>query len=488
MKDLSNVSVAPMSTPTAQFSPDDRYTLDDGLVYLTGILGVGGTGVVTIAQILATAAVIDGRFVRSLDQTGLAQKGGAVVSDLKISADPFEEGSKLSRGTCGLYLVCDTLVGTDPTNLKVVDSNSTHAIVSTTQVPTGQMVVDTSVSFPEAGQIRDAINSKVRRAIYLDPATLARDLFGDEQFTNMVMVGVAYQSGALPISANAIEQAITLNGAAVDTNLQAFRRGRQAVHDPAALQMTIDATRRVVYTPPPLSTRALELARSTGATSDSDLARVIAVRVDELVAYQNVDYARSYVDFVGRVLREESRAVGATDTALTDAVARNLFKLMAYKDEYEVARLAFDPEFAATLHDTFGEDATTQIRLHPPALRAMGMKNKLALGRWAHPSLKTLARMKRVRGIKLDLFGYHHIRKMERALIEEYRDVISELLASLAPPNHTQAVAIAALPDMVRGYEQIKVDNVAAYRSEQTRLLKAFRVGDARSEAAATGH
>ncbi|AFR49803.1 indolepyruvate ferredoxin oxidoreductase family protein [Gordonia sp. KTR9] len=438
------------------------------------IVGVGGTGVVTVAQILATAAVIDGRHVRSLDQTGLAQKGGAVVSDLKIAADPFEEGSKLSQGACGLYLVCDTLVGTDPTNLKVVDTSSTQAIVSTTQVPTGQMVIDTSVTFPEPALIRDAINSKVHRAIYLDPATLARDLFGDEQYTNMVMVGAAYQAGALPISADAIEQAITLNGAAVDTNLQAFRRGRQAVHDPDALQMTIDATRRVVYTPPPLSTHALRFADTTGAVSGSELSRLVAVRVDELIAYQDLDYARSYADVVRRVLQAETEVVPGPGSPLAEAVARNLFKLMAYKDEYEVARLAFDAEFAATLRDTFGEDATTQIRLHPPALRAMGMKNKLALGRWAHPTLRTLARMRRLRGSKLDVFGYHHIRKMERELIVEYREVISTLLSTLDVDNHDRAVAIASLPDMVRGYEQIKVDNVATYRAALVEQLAEY--------------
>lgn len=481
----SFVTVTQGSARAFESAPDiDIQTLpnpvrgNDDSEFGVRILGVGGTGVVTVAQILATAAVIDGKHVRSLDQTGLAQKGGAVVSDLKVSDEPFEQGSKLSRGGCGLYLVCDTLVGTDPTQLKVVDKERTQAIVSTTQVPTGQMVVDTSVSFPAAAQIRDAINSRVRRAIYLDPATLARELFGDEQYTNMVMVGAAFQAGALPISAEAIERAITLNGAAVGTNLQAFGRGRQAVADPEALRLTIDATREVGFTPPPLSAHARQLATSIGAAADDELGRVVAKRIDELIAYQSADYAAGYADFVGHVLRIEAEAIGSQSTELTEAVARNLFKLMAYKDEYEVARLAFDPEFDATLKDTFGADASTRIRLHPPMLRAMGMKNKIGLGRWAHPPLKTLARMRRIRGTRLDVFGYAHIRKMERVLITEYRDVITTLLTSLTAHNHLSAVAIAELPDLVRGYEQIKVDNVLRYRTELAKMLDEYTSPD----------
>ncbi|MCB8913736.1 indolepyruvate ferredoxin oxidoreductase family protein [Rhodococcus rhodochrous] len=442
------------------------------------ILGVGGTGVVTVSQILATAAVIDGKFVRSLDQTGLAQKGGAVISDLKLGIHPFEQGSKIGQARCNLYLACDSLVGTDPNNLKVADPATTIAVVSTTEIPTGQMIVDTSVHFPDLNTIRTAIDDVAHRAVYLDPATLSRELFDDEQYTNMLLVGAAYQTGVLPISAHAIERAITLNGASVDANLQAFRRGRQAVADPESLTRAIEANRRTVFTPVSPTEQALRIAGTVRAETGSELARLVAVRTADLIDYQDSSYATEYVQFVERVRAEEVAAIGGS-TVLTETVAKYLYKLMAYKDEYEVARLALDPAFDAAVKETFGASATRSVRLHPPMLRAMGMKNKLSLGSWVNPGFKTLYRMRRVRGTKLDVFGYHHIRKMERALISEYRDIIEKLLQDLTPATVAAAVEIAGLPDMIRGYEQIKVANVKAYHQRLAELLSIFPSRDA---------
>src|SRR5208282_638265 len=196
------------------------------------ITGVGGTGVVTIAQILATAAAVEGRHVRTLDQTGLAQKGGAVVSDLKINARPTEQAAKLADGECDLYLGCDSLVATDGANLRVADPERTVAVVSTTEVPTGQMVVDPGRRFPGTGQVMSAVEGSVASARFLDAAGLARELFDDEQYANMILVGVAYQVGALPIGAEAIEHAIRLNGVAAEANIAAFRQGRLSVSGP----------------------------------------------------------------------------------------------------------------------------------------------------------------------------------------------------------------------------------------------------------------
>ncbi|MFC9360832.1 indolepyruvate ferredoxin oxidoreductase family protein [Rhodococcus sp. NPDC057014] len=437
------------------------------------IMGVGGTGVITVAQILATAAVIDGKFVRSLDQTGLAQKGGAVVSDLKISAELREGASKIGRGRCRLYLGCDSLVATDPNNLKVANSSDTVAVVSTTEIPTGQMIVDTAVHFPELTTIRTAIDGATSRAIYLDPALLSRELFDDEQYTNMLLIGAAFQTGVLPIAAAAIEQAITLNGVSIEANLQAFRRGRQAIADPDALTAAIDGNRRAVFEPAGPSPQALALAGTVRAAADSELARLVGLRTAELIDYQDADYARDYAQFVESVRQREAASVGGS-TALTEAVAKNLFKLMAYKDEYEVARLALDPAFDAAVKDTFGRSAKRSVRLHPPMLRAMGMKNKLSLGSWINPGFRTLHRMRKIRGTKLDVFGYHHIRKMERELIAEYRDTIEQLLNLLTPHSLAAAVEIAELPDLVRGYEQIKVANVATYHQELDKLLTTY--------------
>jgi indolepyruvate ferredoxin oxidoreductase len=437
------------------------------------VVGVGGTGVVTVSQVLATAAVIDGRYVRTLDQTGLAQKGGAVVSDLKISPAAFDAAAKIGQRRCDLYLVCDTLVGTDPINLKVTAPESTVAVVSTTQIPTGRMIVDTSVRFPQPGVIRTTLDESTRRAVYLDPAELSRALFGDEQFANMLLVGAAYQTGALPISADAIERAITLNGAAVTRNLQAFRRGRQAVGNREAITAAIAAAH-----PAPAAVQATpeaaRIAADVEAVPGSELARLVELRVADLIGYQDTQYATEYARFVETVrAREDATCRGST--ALTYAVATYLYKLMAYKDEYEVARLALDPAFEAKIRDAFGADAKRSLRLHPPALRAMGMKNKISLGRWANPALHTLRRMRKLRGTKLDVFGYHHIRRMERALIEQYRVTIADVLAGLTPARLGIAVAIAELPDMVRGYEHIKKDNVVAYHARLAELLQQYR-------------
>ena len=229
------------------------------------ITGVGGTGVVTIAQILATAAAAEGRQVRTLDQTGLAQKGGAVVSDLKIGTGPLTHAAKLADGKCDLYLGCDSLVATDGGNLRVADADRTVAVVSTAEVPTGQMVVDTGKHFPATGQVMSAVEGSVHSARFLDAAGLARQLFDDEQYANMLLVGVPHPAGALPIGAEAIEHAIRLNGVAVETNIAAFRRGRLSVSGPGRAQ-------------PP--------REDDDRQAQSSLAQLLAVRVPELAAYQ----------------------------------------------------------------------------------------------------------------------------------------------------------------------------------------------------------
>ena len=210
-----------LAEPARLFSPDG---------FTMRITGVGGTGVVTVAQILGTAFAADGRQVRSLDQTGLAQKGGAVVSDLTVAAGPAERSAKLGYGECDLYLGCDSLVATDGTQLRAASKDRTVAVVSTTEVPTGQMVTDVSLRFPAPGRVTAAIEERVRSARFLDASAIAKDRFGDEQYANMILVGAAYQAGALPVSAEAIEHAIRLNGVAADANIRAFRAGR-AVHD-----------------------------------------------------------------------------------------------------------------------------------------------------------------------------------------------------------------------------------------------------------------
>jgi indolepyruvate ferredoxin oxidoreductase len=420
------------------------------------ITGIGGTGVVTVTQILATAAVLDGRHVRTLDQTGLAQKGGAVVSDLKVTAEPVEQAPKLATGECDLYLACDALVGADAANLGVADAARTTAVVSTTEVPTGRMVVDTTVSFPDPGSVLAPIETAASRTVSLDARGLAEELFDDDQFANVLQLGAAFQTGAIGLPADVIERAIELNGTAVAANLQAFRRGRQLVADPGALT-TPPAPARPVAQP-----AARKLVH---AEPGSELARLLDVRVPDLVAYQDERYARAYAQFV-----EQVRVLEDGPTEITEAVAKHLYKLMAYKDEYEVARLSLDPAFTANLADQFGEGTRYAYRLHPPVLRALGMKRKISLGPWFRPAFRLLHALRRLRGTRFDPFGRAEVRRVERELIDDYRGTVLEAFRA-ADADRARVLVLAELPDVVRGYEDVKLANVARYREKQAEVL-----------------
>ncbi|NKQ57669.1 indolepyruvate ferredoxin oxidoreductase family protein [Amycolatopsis sp. K13G38] len=409
--------------------------------YSLRITGVGGTGVVTVAQVLATAAAIEGRHVRALDQTGLAQKGGAVVSDVKISTTPSTRAAKLAGGECDLYLGCDSLVATDPAQLMVTDPDRTIAIVSTAEVPTGRMVVDPAESFPAPARIRSTVDDRVAVARYLAADEVSAELFGDEQFANMLLVGAAFQAGAIPLPASAIEEAIRRNGARVEANVQAFRHGRLLVARP-----------ETAPEPEPVN-----------------LDRLVADRARELIAYQNERYANAFTGFVGRVRVREAEAVPGS-TALTEAVARNLFKLMAYKDEYEVARLSLDPALAESVREQWGDGAKVRYRLHPPVLRALGMNRKIALGPWFRPVFRVLRGMRKLRGTPFDPFGHAHVREVERALVGEYRDAVESAVVLLDTKTLPIVLEMAELPDMVRGYEEIKLASVERYRARLTAL------------------
>ena len=432
------------------------------------LMGVGGTGVVTVAQILATAAAIDGKNVRAVDQTGLAQKGGAVVSDVRITDRLV--ASTIPDGGCDLYLVCDTLVGTDPKNLKAASPDRTVVVASTAEVPTGRMVIDTSIQFPPEAAVRENLEAASRRRVAVDAPGLSDQLFGHEQYANMLLVGVAYQVGQLPIAAEAIERAITLNGASSETNIQAFRRGRQIIADESALHTAIADT---LPTPAPRIPHpaAEQLMTRIGSGAHVELVRTVSLRVEDLIRYQSVAYASEYIDFVERVrTAEEAAAPGSDD--LTRAVATYLYKLMAYKDEYEVARLVLDDEWRASVTGEFGPDASVAVQLHPPMLRSLGLKRKLSFGPRARPMFALLRAARRLRGTRLDIFGYHPVRRTERALVREYRTMIADILPRLTPLVLASATKLASLPDAVRGYEQIKLDNVVDYR-RQVEALKA---------------
>jgi indolepyruvate ferredoxin oxidoreductase len=440
--------------------------------HTTRITGVGGTGVVTASQILVAAARIAGYQARSLDQTGLAQKGGAVVSDIKVSATRVAAGSKAAAGECDLYLGADLLVAADPKNLVAADPARTIAVVSTSKVPTGRMIVDPAIAFPDVERTLAGIREATQgdEAVLLDARQISVGLFGTDQFANLLLVGAAYQAGALPLPATAIEQAIETNGVQVESNRQAFRRGRQFVHDPAGFNETV---RSVTAEPVArtLTDAQNQLAVSVGAPTESELARIVRDRVADLAEYQHLRYAGEYTQLIHRVHEAESAATGLTSTKLAEQVARYLYKLMAYKDEYEVARLSLDPRVDEIVAAEFGPGSRVSIRLHPPLLRALGLRSKIRLGPWIRPVLRVLRAMKVLRHTPFDPFGRTRVRRLERQLIVEYRAAVEVLIANLSPDNLEECARIAGMPDEVRGYEDIKEARAAQYREQLAAAL-----------------
>jgi indolepyruvate ferredoxin oxidoreductase len=465
----------PLPPAEALVEPELKVPRDD---FLMRMPGVGGTGVVTVSQILQMAAMLDGKHSYGLDQTGLAQKGGPVVSDVRIARDPIEGSNKASAGAADLILGFDVLGAANPKNLLVADAARTVAVVNTHAVPTAAMVTDTGVKFPALERNVKAIEKATRAAdnVYIDAEALSEALFGDHMPTNTVVIGAAYQAGCLPLSADALEQAIRLNGAAVEKNLAAFAWGRAVVAAPDAVRDVLQggaaaagedaaAARRRA-----LEGEAGEIVATTGA--EGELRRLLEVRVPELIAYAGSSrLARRYAEEVMEVAAAEARRGAPGETAIAEAYARNLYKLLAYKDEYEVARLHLDEVERAKVAGEFGDGAKVYVMLHPPVLRAMGLQRKLKLrSGLISPAFRMLRRMRRVRGTKLDLFGLPEVRRVERALPDEYRGLVARSLERLTPVTHGTVAEIAELPDVVRGYEDIKLANVEAFRARAQEL------------------
>ncbi len=394
------------------------------------MMGIGGTGVVTVNQVLGMAGLIDGLHVSGLDQTGLSQKGGPVVSDLRITREALPAASKTPAGEVDLYLGFDLLGAASDKNLVSADRERTTAVVSTSAVPTGRMVIDTEERFPELSGQLDRIDRVTRREhnLYLDAQRLSERLFGDHMMTNTLALGAAFQRGLLPVSATALEEAIRLNGAAVEKNLAAFAWGRAVVAAPDAVEA---ATREPESIVPVHELTAAErkLVAMAVDGDDGELRRLVETRIPELVAYQDESWARRYAELVRRVqVAEQERIPGHSE--LAEAVARQLFKLMAYKDEYEVARLHLDAVEEARRNAEFGADAKVYFMLHPPLMRALGLDRKLKLGAWFLPAFRALYRMRRLRGTRLDPFGKAEVRRVERKLVEEYEELVGETLGA----------------------------------------------------------
>jgi indolepyruvate ferredoxin oxidoreductase len=437
-----------------------RRTPADLLIRLPGI---GGTGVVTVSRLLQMAAHLDGLYAAGLDQTGLAQKGGPVTSDVRIAARPIDGSVKAGARTVDLLLGLDLLGAASDENLATVDRDRTVAVVNVAGVATAAMVRDPSIPyFTDTSRIDRATRAADNR--YLDAQWISERLFGQHLPTNLVMLGAAYQHGCLPLSAGAIEEAIRLNGAGADENRTAFRWGRAAVIDPDAV------TAALAPAAPPAPDLPASLRTEVDA-APAVLTGLLTSRAAELCAYQDRDYARRYLGRVGEVARTEFERTGDAGLPVTTAFASGLYKLMAYKDEYEVARLHLLGGPQATLQDEFGEGAATRVMLHPPVLKMLGLSRKISLGPATGPAFRMLRRGRRLRGTALDPFGWTSMRRIERALVAEYDALVGDALEYLQPSSADVVTALAALADDIRGYEDVKRRSIDRFHERAAELV-----------------
>jgi indolepyruvate ferredoxin oxidoreductase len=458
------------------------------------IPGVGGTGVITVNALLGWAALLDGRRVLSYDQTGAAQKWGPVLSSLVVMPDPdLAAANKVGLGRADVYLALDPLAASTPVNLDRCAPDRTSLVCVTPVMPTGEMVRTGGYGVP-IGAIRESIGRHCRpdRTVFADARWVAEGLFRDHMMVNMLAVGVAYQAGFLPLTAESIEAAVRLNGVAVDDNLQAFRYGRLYFHDPLRVESLVrggearpdEVLAAAVAALTPRERRDWERLRAACGDLDEESRRLVALRAAELIGYQDAAYAGAYVAFVRDVAARE-RALGGDRREITRAVARFLYKLMAYKDEYEVARLHLAPAMAARIADLFSAPRRVSYHFHPPLLRALGLRRKLELGPWFSGVLGLLRRLRRLRGTRWDPFGRAAVRREERALPGWYRDLVTRALARLEAETYDAVVELARVPDQIRGYEDIKLRNAAAAR-ERAAALGGRLEARARSSAAPT--
>jgi len=431
--------------------------------------GIGGTGVVTVSHVLSTAALLDGNHVTGLDQTGLAQKGGAVVSDLVVSSAVHAGTNKATAGGVDAYIVFDLVGALAPGNLEGCSPERTIAVATSAVVPTASMIGHPERSIPPSTEMVAQLGQVVRpgELHVLDAAAITKALFGNTMPANVLLLGFAYQHGCLPISSGAIERALELNKTAAKTNIEAFRWGRVVASDPD-LQSSLlaDATDAEVVSPP-LSAQLL--ARIDGLPNA--LIEPVRRRVVELIDYQGSEPVDRYLRLVERVVAGEL-VMEAGSRQMSLAVIENFYKLIAYKDEYEVARLLLAPAALGDVSHAGGTRSTKVTwHLHPPMLKAIGIDHKMRLNAtMATPIMKVLRAGRHLRGTRLDPFGFAKVRRIERELITEYEQVITGLVSRLSVDTLPVAVEIARLPDLVRGYEDVKMRNVDLYRQRLAAL------------------
>jgi indolepyruvate ferredoxin oxidoreductase len=425
------------------------------------VTGIGGTGVITIGALLGMAAHLEGKGCTVLDFTGLSQKNGAVMSHVRLAAKPEDLAAvRIAPGGADLLLGCDMVVSANPSALSRIEEGVTRALVNDDMQPTAGFVMNTDIDFETS-----AMKRSLREAVgdtgidFINATAIATRLTGDAIATNPFMLGYAFQKGLIPLSLAAIERAIELNGASVEMNKRALAWGRLAAHEPGELATILQP-------------------RTAAPALDSTPIDTVAMRWDFLITYQDEAYAKRYRDLVERVAAVETSRT-PEQSGLREAVAANLFKLMAYKDEYEVARLYSSAEFKEKLSRQFEGEYTLKVHLAPPLLSPRdpitGLPRKSAYGPWVFKAFAILARLKRLRGTAWDIFGYSTERKGERRLIEDYVALLDEIERTLKPENHQLAVQLARIPEQIRGFGHIKENNIKRAKANEAALLSAFR-------------
>ncbi len=435
------------------------------------VTGVGGTGVVTIGALLGMAAHLEGRGCAILDMAGLAQKGGAVVSHIRLAPQPEDiHAVRISAGGARLVLGCDLVVAAGFESLSKMTPGETHAVINSHETVTGDFTRNPDFHFPGRRLHELITQASGGRADFLEATRIATALMGDSIATNLFMLGYAWQKGLVPLTGDAILRAIEVNAVAVEANKRAFLWGRRAAHDLEAVQKAA-------------APRAEPESHHLSETLDE----VIERRRRFLTDYQNAAYAERYLALVAKARdAESSRTPGLAGFA--DAVARYGFKLMAYKDEYEVARLFTEGNFEAKLRETFEGNFKLHFHLAPPIVAEKDLESgrlkKKEYGPWMFKAFRLLAKLRGLRGTPFDIFGHSAERRTERQLIRDYVALIDEVAARLDHDNHALAVALASVPEKIRGYGHVKEAHLADARAQEAELLGAFRNPQATKSAA----
>ena len=461
-KKAASLDAAPPVLPT----PALKSTAEPYGILITGI---GGTGVVTVGQILAMAAHVEGKGAIVLDMSGLAQKGGPVMSHVRLADKQSDlHSTRVGTGSANLVIGCDLIVTASRDALSRMGDGRTYAAINSTGSSTAAFVKNPNWQFPGASSQAEIVKACGAELVdFVDAGQIATALMGDSIATNMFMLGYAWQKGQVPLTEASILRAIELNNVSVAFNKTAFNWGRTAAHDlPSLVKMTTPA-------------KVIEFKRT------QTLDDIIKKRVELLTAFQDAAYADQYKAFVDQVRVKEATLGGST--RLTEAVARYYYKLMAYKDEYEVARLYTTGAFAEKVANMFEGDYKMKFHLAPPMFsktNAEGHLVKKEFGPWMMKAFGVLAKLKPLRGTAFDMFGYTAERKMERALIKEYNATMSAMLPKLDADNLSQAVAIASIPEDIRGYGHVKERHLVAAKAKEATLLANFGVPSGKNRAA----